>query len=36
MKLISDYAHRGGIAVSVYKYTMVLHLDTQHLALNLI
>ena len=36
MELIPGYAHRGGIANSVYKYTMVLYLDIQHLALKLI
>jgi len=36
MELIPGYAHRGGIANIVYKYTMVLYLDIQHLALNLI
>jgi len=34
--LIPGYAHRGGIANSVYKYTMVLCLDIKHIALNLV
>jgi len=36
MELIPGYAHRGGIANSLYKRTVVLYLDIQHLALNLI
>jgi len=36
MELIPGYAHRGGIVNSVCKYTMLLHLDTQYLALYLI
>jgi len=36
MELIPGYAHHDGIANSVFRYTMVLYLDIQHLALNLI
>jgi len=36
MELIPGYAHHGGIANSAYNYTMVLYLDIQHLAPNLI
>jgi len=31
MELIPGYAHRGGIANSLYKCTVVLYLDIQHL-----
>jgi len=36
MELIPGYAHHDGMANSVYKYTMVVYLDIQHLTLNLI
>jgi len=36
MELIPGYANHDGIANSVYKYTVVLYLDIQHLALHLI